>query len=125
MGIDVEIYYESTNGLEPVDLILPEGWSIRPVCDYEREFGATHSLNNLLRYYGFGYERGPWGIICGVLMQLFASPNVNRVWYFGDCSNLEDVHPIEIEDVLEISRHYMLNGERPYHRDFERIKIKE
>lgn len=112
MGVDVEIYFES-EGI-PSDLVLPEGMTVVPVDDDENESGATHKICGYERYYGFFYERGPWPRICGVLMSLFASTNVKRVWYFGDMNWIEDVQPITIDEVLAISRHYMLNGERPY-----------
>lgn len=123
MGIDVEIYFESLDGQHPTDYISSENWNVVEAADYERDSGATHCISTYARYYGEHYERGPWQQICGVLMGLFASTNVGRVWYFGDCSGgPEENHPIGIEDVLRISQHYMLNGERPYRNGAERIK---
>lgn len=114
MGIDVEIYCELSAGTtEPTDLVLPEGFSLQEAGEYERRFGMTHEVWSGARYYGPYYERGPWPYICAVLMSLFASTNVKRVWCFGDSTGLP-VEPITIDDVLEISRHYMTHGERPY-----------
>jgi hypothetical protein len=115
MGVDVEMYVEVSDGVEPSDIWLPEGWTIHDATDREREAGATHSIGSTSRYYGVGYERGHWPTICGVLMSLFASTNVKRVWYFGDHSCLEKgTKPVTPEDVLAISCHYMANGDRPY-----------
>ena len=112
MGIDVEIYFEADG--EPSDLrVMVEGSALE-ADEYARQFGPTHRISSATRYYGPGYERGPWPEICGTLMTLFASPNVKRVWYFGDCSDIEGQDPINIDAVLRISRHYMENGERPY-----------
>lgn len=110
MGIDVQIYFEADG--EPTDLRIMCDGEVVLANDYERGFGPTHKILSLTRYYGPGYERGPWPEICGTLMSLFASTNVKRVWYFGD--NLDMMLPISVDDVLSISRHYMLNGERPY-----------
>jgi hypothetical protein len=45
-------------------------------------------------------------------MLLHACENVETVWYDGDnCETLRECPP---ERVLEISRHYMQHGERPY-----------
>lgn len=115
MGVDVEMYVETSDGAEPADLWLPEGWTIHEPRSWERDAGATHSIGTLCRYYGIGYERGPWPMIGGVLMSLFASPNVKRVWYFGDHSSLDEgMPPMTREEVSLISEHYMLHGERPY-----------
>lgn len=112
MGMDVEIYFECEG--EPTDLrVLIEG-QCEPADEYERKFGPTHKISSGTRYYGPHYERGPWAEICGTLMTLFASSNVKRVWYFGDAADIDHISPITIDDVLAISRHYMLHGERPY-----------
>ena len=115
MGIDVEIYFTAEGG--PSELDIPSGFgSVVPTPDYiKEETGATHCISTLCRYYGIGYERGNWPQICGILMSLFASPEVKKIWYFGDCFDLENCTPITIEEILTISYHYMLNGGRPYH----------
>lgn len=111
MGIDVEIYFEADG--EPSDL-CPLCGEVSLADDYEREHGPTHKIVSMSRYYGVGYERGSWPHICGTLMSLFASPNVKRVWYFGDSTDIDSAAPITRDEVLALSRHYMLNGERPY-----------
>lgn len=114
MGIDVEIYCELSEGTEPSDLVCPQGFHLQEAGEYERQFGMTHEVWTGARYYGEYYERGPWPYICAVLMSLFASTNVKRVWYFGDNRDLDGVEPITREDVLKLSMHYMTHGERPY-----------
>lgn len=115
MGMDAQIYFELAEGsTEPTDIILPSGFALLEADEYERKFGMTHQIDTSVRYYGLYYERGPWPYICAVLMSLFASTNVKRVWYFGDSQDLDTVVPITREDVLAVSMHYMQHGERPY-----------
>lgn len=114
MGIDVEIYFECDG--EPVlERWLPSDYKIVPVGDrsWEGCDGATHRIETMARYYGEGYERGPWGEIASVLMLLHACPSVKRVWYGGDDHSvaLPECPP---ERVLELCAHFMRHGERPY-----------
>jgi hypothetical protein len=48
-------------------------------------------------------------------MSLLASDNIDKVWYGGDLLEPLDFNLMTIERVLEISKHYMLNGNRPYY----------
>lgn len=114
MGIDCEIAFElkdPNKGLEDLsidqmgrDFRIEEGSSYVP--------GAHYSVYTLSRYYGPGYERGPGHAICAVLMQLLAHENVKTVWYGGDGS--DTIPPIDEEGVLDLARHYMTFGHRPY-----------
>jgi len=124
MGVDVCLYYESADGKYPDLIWLPEAWNI---CEAgEDDHPATHEINaDLSRYYGPGYERGPWPMICGVIMSLMASSNVKRVWYFGDHSYMDQCanDHLTIEKVNEISAHYMANGDRPYRDYFKSARL--
>lgn len=116
MGIDVKLLIEC-DGPAPDFKIYPDDrWE--DARDWEKNCGANYSLWTGARYYGPGYERGPWPEICAVLMQLFADSRVKRIWYFGDCSNMEDIPPLMRVDVLEISGHFMSVGHEPYRRLF-------
>lgn len=113
MGIDAEIYIEAS---EVADLgglsLLGHDCAIRPVSEYDPP-GTTHRVTGLGRYYEIGYERGDWRVLCAVLMELLSTPGVVRVWYDGDyCEGSPRECPPE--RVLEISRHYMAHGHRPY-----------
>ena len=119
MGVDAEIYCECDG--EPNELVLPRGFTLEPADAYAREAGATHKVVSFAHYYGIHYTRGSWPNICAVLMSLFASSNVKRVWYFGDSSMIEEALPISQETVLRISRYYMTHGKRPW-RDPEYLK---
>jgi hypothetical protein len=112
VGIDVEIYFEADG--EPSELWHTDRFSMQEADDYERKFGPTHKLSTHARYYGPHYERGCWPEICGVLLSLFASQNVKRVWYFGDCSDLDTQEPTTLDDVFAICRHYAAHAHRPY-----------
>lgn len=115
MGIDATVLFRMARAdLEPdLEDFLPSEWEVIPVSRYLLEYleiDATHEVDSLRRYYGIGYERGPWPEICGVLMALHATKGVEMVWYGGD----QSVYECPVEAVLEISRHYMQHGHRPY-----------
>ena len=123
MGIDAQIYFKLKDGKNlPDDLAFDLGLSgdYSKIKEYNRfdddypNFNPTHEVYTLMRYYGQGYERGPWRIIGGILMALHACEDVEKVWYDGDCGDTYEECPPE--RVLEISKHYMENGERPYRR---------
>jgi hypothetical protein len=132
MGLDVEIFVKLKDASRPLhqldaDFALPEGYKFRIGTMYN---GATHRIYTLDRYYGKTYERGPWPTICGVLMKLIQDPNVEKVWYMSDCSIPDDLDltneaPTDIAEVLDISKHYMVNGTRPYHDKAPRIYVDE
>ncbi|MBO6550991.1 MAG: hypothetical protein JJ964_15425 [Rhizobiales bacterium] len=115
MGIDVEIYFKATEPLTEKEM---RELSLEDEKCIEGEFpnGATHNISSLHRYYGPGYQRGNWPLICGCLMRLFACEKIEAIWYFGDSYNWHDENeaPLKIDDVLEISRMYMTDGDRPY-----------
>ena len=112
MGADVEIYFRTTDGEDPIlDRSVPNGLEIVKYTA-PRAGGPTHFISTLTRYYGIGYERGPWVYICALLMMLHACETVDKVWYNSDYS--EERHECTPEEVLKISAHYMKNGERPY-----------
>lgn len=71
---------------------------------------ATHEINTGHRYYGTHYERGPWPILAGILMELIQNPDIEKVWYGGD----EFAEEMTREKLLALTLHYMNNGHRPY-----------
>jgi hypothetical protein len=114
MGIDACIYVKTKDGKEP-DLCdeLPNGFAVFKAGEWGPD-GATHEIDQSCRYYGPGYERGPWPLLAAALMALHAAHNVEAVWYFGDST--EGALPISKEKIIEISAHYMTEGDRPYRR---------
>lgn len=114
MGVDSRILIKTRNGNEPnLCDVLPAGCSLIKTDDDVCE-GATHEVEQSWRYYGPGYERGPWPMIAAVLMVMHASEDVETVWYFGD--NHEGDAPFTPERVHEFSAHYMRVGDRPYNK---------
>jgi hypothetical protein len=111
MGLDASICFEQIGELD-FERGFPPGISIRKLTRSEKEeyAFATHIVSGLDRYYGEGYERGNWPEICWVLMLLHACPGVGEVWY-GEPGGISR---FGIKDVLRISEHFMLYGERPY-----------
>jgi len=116
MGVDAMIFFKVRAGVEAPEFYFPEGFEVKSFSDSYGPPGATHEVDTLSRYYGKHYERGNWPSICAVLMALHACLDVERVWYDGDSSdNYEVCTP---ETVLDISRHYMDFGDRPYRRHY-------
>lgn len=111
MGVDACIYFKTRDGEEPALCnSLPLGCEIRKAGEWAYD-GATHEVDQCWRYYGPGYERGPWPSIAAVLMELHASPDVETVWYFGDCNDSDE--PFTPQRVQEFNAHYMAEGNRP------------
>lgn len=116
MGVDAYIYCKTTDGEEPAFCDnLPSEAMVVPAGEWAPT-GATHEITQYWRYYGPGYERGPWPSIAATLMALYACENVEVVWYFGDCSETD--YPFTRDRVQEYNAHYMANGDRPYRPDW-------
>jgi hypothetical protein len=113
MGANACIYFSSKKEAPNFEWGLLEENVIKKVDKFAPE-GATHEVvifgNN--RFYGVYYERGVWPRYAAILMELFASPDVTKVWYFSDYDELPG--PIEKEDVISLTKHYMDFGCRPY-----------
>lgn len=112
MGIDAVICAKlkrKTNVAEYDDI----PFLITPIEKSEKKYypkGATHYADEFLgRYYSPSYERGSWPRICGVLMELYSHPYVEKVWYFGDCKEAKDIVEFTREDIIRYSKHYMNN----------------
>jgi hypothetical protein len=116
MGIDACIYIKCRSGRgEPqFETPLPEDCKILPVDDLAPK-GASLEVATGDRYYGPGYERGDWPRICAILLSLFATSDVEVVWYFGEVD--DHPKPMKPDDVFAICRHYVQHGHRPYYED--------
>ncbi len=113
MGIDACIYVKTDDGLPPeLTGQLPPACQVKPAQDYGPD-GATHEIEQIWRYYGDGYERGPWPEIVAVLLRLFASRNVVSVWYYGDCHYTNE--PFTVDRLEEMNRHFVSVANRPYY----------
>lgn len=120
MGVDAMLFFKVKTGAAEPDFSFPGGYEAKPVASSYVPDGATHEVDTYSRYYGKGYERGHWPAICAVLLELHAHEDVERVWYGGDSS--DEVEVCTPETVLELSRHYMDFGERPYRLYFQGVK---
>jgi hypothetical protein len=108
VGIDVKIAMRAKPGYAPPD---PK-WIDGNVSDCTYLDGYTHELSSMTRYYGRGYERGPWPDIAAYLIQLMADPNVEAVGYGGDSDDYRE--PVTLEWLTQMNLHYIDNQERPY-----------
>ena len=114
MGIDACIYIKTTNGETPtLEWDLPQDFELKRARKYA-PLGSTHEVITPARFYGPRYARGPWPVICGVLMTLIASNDVETVWYCGDSGDEENDEPFTKELVIAYSAFFMENGNRPY-----------
>lgn len=116
MGIDARIYVKAKTPTLDLDWMLPAGYTIEPYI-HSLDCGDDELTHEVLmdgdRFYEDTYERGPWPKICHALMSLLACREVVEVYYGSDCGSFPPP-PITPEDVLEISRHWMRHGNRPY-----------
>ena len=111
MGINAQIYLKTKDGKQPaLDNLPPNECEILEAPDWVE--GATHEVDQLLRYYDKGNERGPWPVLSQILHSLFDCPAVEKVWYFPD--SIDNDAPITRERVVELDEHYKKFGNRPY-----------
>lgn len=116
MGVDACIAIKAHRNFDH----YPIGCTLHDIPDNERQFypkGATHYLSTPWRYYGKGYERGPWPEICATIMRLVAY-EAERVWYYGDSGPFDEADEMTPERVCEISKYYMQYGNEPYYKSF-------
>lgn len=116
MGIDVEIVMKVKDGYEPPE---PK-WIDGHVSASTYISGYTHELSSCTRYYGPGYERGPWPDIAAYLLELLADPNIEAVGYGGDSS--DDRELVTLEWLTQMNLHYIDNQERPYRERVPQVK---
>lgn len=70
------------------------------------------------RFYGEGYERGPWGKICSTLSFLLLCPNVEAVYYGGDSCVLDHSCGVTFDTLRETTAHWCSDGTNPYRTCF-------
>lgn len=121
MGVDVVIYIrvkDSSTTLRTEDPIIDgEHYKIDifPEEYKTKEFNPTHRIDTCDRYYGPCYERGPFCFsILPRLLNLLNSPDVDKVWYGGDCS--DSGTELTRAYLFELINHWIDNGERPYRK---------
>lgn len=120
MGIDVEIAIRAKTGYEPPSPNHIDGTVVE--CAYLD--GYTHEVSSATRYYGRGYERGPWPEIAAYLLTLMADQNVEAIGYGGDASDHRET--VTLEWLTQMNLHYIDNCERPYRvgaKPVERVAV--
>lgn len=120
MGIDAEIYFKVKEG-ENYDGVSSSHFSILQTESEFKPLGATHVVSSMCRVYDFGYERGNWPLLALMLMQLLASPQIETVWYGGENVDSEYLEILTNERFLNIMKHYLEHGNRPYLDRFREI----
>jgi hypothetical protein len=113
MGIDACIYFEVHDKSAELNVNrflarYPEA-EIRKIIDHgglaEPE-GSTHEVVNPWRFYDIGYERGPWPVMCAVLMDLLKDRRIKTVWYGGDSSS-DGAHKIDALYLIQMTAHFL------------------
>lgn len=79
---------------------------------HDYETGAAFQIRTGDRYYGPGYERGPWPQIASVLMWLLLNYPNGKVWYGGDSG--DTLPQATIETIAETWKHWAEHGGVPY-----------
>ena len=110
MGVDIKLYVKAKAGWS----YTHGDFKSEPAPEYYEDCEATHEVWSAYRYYGPGYERGWWPQIAHTLLELFDDSDVEKIWYFGDYSDLEDQPEFTKADFLELTLHWLQNGGRPY-----------
>jgi len=109
MGLDAAICFKTRNGQDAVLFDSLDYSVIKADQGYRFGIIATHEVNITGRYYAPNYMRGNWPDISAVLMALLACPDIETVWYYGDCEGpLEG--PFTVEMLHEYNAHYLANG---------------
>jgi len=131
MGQDVVIYFKIKDQRKPIlewDF-LPGDYEIQDLSEDDDGYkitpweDATHRVDTNSRFYGIGYERGSWHEICGVLMLILSSKNVEKVWYGSDAEISKEV--FTVNDLLDLCKYYIKHGNRPYTDPAYRTKLAE
>jgi hypothetical protein len=116
-GLDAWIYFESEVEEPKVQADSKVVWDVELLSALpqpgQSPDSATHWVNIGSRYYGKDYERGHWPELCEVLMLLFSSPDIKRVWY-GNEYGVYDVTP---EFVADLCLHFMKKKGNRWCRD--------
>ncbi len=134
MGVDAEMAVALKAGADPdvlntrfknthsqEDTMLGENdVLIRGLADRDLEgieYVNAYRITTWCRYYGSGYERGPAPEIILTLEWLRAQPEVEAVYYWGDCSDGPS-GPWTKEESEALLWHWFKFGHEPYGRGF-------
>ena len=124
MGVDVTIAIEGASAWNEDHRLAKEvtEWlgmyrETKPGESFESasgEWSVTHhqdldllELNCMTRYYGPGYERGPWEQIYAAIRALAAMYPGQKVYYGGDSDDVDQLPEATPERLEEIWLHYI------------------
>lgn len=80
--------------------------------------GNVYEIDIWCRYYGPGYERGPFPLIYAALLWLKNRFPECRLYYFGDSYELDEVSEMSVGRLQEFLQHWLDVGNQPYQRSF-------
>lgn len=126
MGVDIEIRI-GLKKIPKTKIINKLNWMLKDCSPIEgivklsdgddieepERFKIIYEISSLTRYYGEGYERGPFIYIYGFIHFLifYFKEYDLTIFYGGDCSD----YISEIKDGLKsIMEHFVKNGNSPY-----------
>lgn len=122
MGVDCEIGFDSAvplterqvanlNGRLREAMGCGETSRLKIRLPQEYEEGRQYVVENEWRFYGPGYERGPWPQIRAVIAWLGANVN-GPIYYGGDC---DDAIPrFGPANMAHVDAHWTKHGHMPY-----------
>ena len=124
MGIDMEIRFSLE--IEPDEKFMIFANNLlrdkSSICEQEKALykdeDELYGINSLSRFYGKGYERGPfislYGL-CAVLEKLFEEYKI-KIYYHGDCSEFDESYVFDLKKRNDLLEYFCKNGEAPYRR---------
>ena len=129
MGVDVNLYAVTSRRLTDEELAAADAfYRERVPCDqkyeeglrraFEERYGTMSNrveVETMLRYYGPGYERGPWPQIYGMIRVLEAAMPVPSVIHYGGDYD-EDATPVTTETLESTWAHFLGPDGRAYYR---------
>lgn len=140
MGIDVNIYVVGEQDILDADIekanelfseIFYNGGDGKFEDCFERAYDGDRRnniimINSLDRYYGEGYERGPWPKIFAKVMFALAHFPDARVYYLSDSHDFTQTDDnswceASQENLAKLWAHYLKHGHTPY-RGFFRLR---
>lgn len=115
MGIDAKIYVEGP--ISDAEFDAAEAYLIAREYSIERTYTGGAGIDTPARYYGPGYERGPWPYLYGGIQALRGAFPDRPVFYGGDTWDDEMLKPVTDEELARIWEHWRGPDGRAYYRD--------
>src|SRR5689334_7021691 len=121
MGIDIQIYVKGDVSDEELDRARDE-WDFRIYdarlerSDWDHDKGRVQVDQTYIRYWGPGYERGPWPQIASWIEAMSAAFPNRDICYGGDDDDDETI-PIVTDDMM---RKFWAHWRSPKAHDYER-----